>query len=130
MITYNRVNNNSVKNELIKGANTNKGTYSHNKNINFNEILHKTVNKNAELKFSKHASERLDQRNIKLTMEELEKLNNALDNASQKGIKETLIIMEKKAFIANVKNKVIITAAVEEQLCENIFTNIDGAIII
>lgn len=38
--------------------------------------------------------------------------------------------MDDKAFIASVKNKTIITAASGEQLKENIFTNIDGAVIL
>ena len=60
----------------------------------------------------------------------MNKINNAIETASKKGIKETLILMDNKAFIANVKNKIIITAAIEDQLRDNAFTNIDGAIII
>lgn len=128
VITYNQINNNSIGKTIDRTQN-NKINIQ-NRNVNFNEILQKTVGKNNELKFSKHASERLDQRSIKLTESQLEKINNALETASKKGVKETLILMENKAFIANAKEKVIITAAVEEQLKENVFTNIDGAIII
>lgn len=130
MVTYNKINSNLIRNNPIKGAQNNKVPYSPNKNANFNEILQKTVNQKGELKFSKHATERLDQRNIKLTSQDLEKLNAAIETASKKGIKETLILMENKAFIANVKNRIIITAAIEEQLRDSAFTNIDGAIIV
>lgn len=130
MITYNKINNGSLNTDKLKGNSVSNVNINTNRNANFNEILQKTVNQNKHLKFSKHATERLDQRNIKLTNLELEKINNALETASKKGVKETLILMENKAFIANVKNKVIITAAIDEQLTENVFTNIDGAIII
>jgi len=130
MITYNKINSTAINQDTIKGPKINKVNTAINRNLNFNEILQKSVNKNIELKFSKHASERLEQRNIKLSTDELNKINNAIETASKKGIKETLILMDNKAFIANVKNKIIITAAIEDQLRDNAFTNIDGAIII
>ncbi|MCC5909800.1 MAG: flagellar protein [Clostridiaceae bacterium] len=105
-----------IKNSSVKG--------------NFNQILQQQLEKNSTLKFSKHATQRLEDRNINLTSEEIKKLNNALLTAEKKGVKETLILMENRAFIANVKNKTVITAAVEEQLKDNVFTNIDGAVII
>lgn len=83
-----------------------------------------------ELKFSKHALERLKSRNIELSSSDIEEINKAVDKAGEKGVKEALILMDNKAFIASVKNKTIITAAVEEQLKESVFTKIDGAVII
>lgn len=94
----------------------------------FQDVLSK-VNQQ-ELKFSKHALERLKSRNIELSSSDIEEINKAVDKASEKGVKEALILMDNKAFIASVKNKTIITAAVEEQLKENVFTKIDGAVII
>jgi flagellar operon protein len=95
----------------------------------FYEVLD-AINRQQELKFSKHAIQRLESRNIHLNHNEITRINNALGKASQKGIKETLILMDNKAFVASVKNKTIITAAVDEQLKDNVFTNIDGAVII
>lgn len=94
----------------------------------FQDVLSKVNQK--ELKFSKHAIERLKSRNIELTSNDIEKINKAVDKASEKGVKEALILMDNKAFIASIKNKTIITAAVEDQLKENVFTKIDGAVII
>jgi flagellar operon protein len=74
--------------------------------------------------------ERLQTRNIRLSKEDLSKINEAVNKAAEKGVKETLIIMGNSAFIANVKNRMIITAASEENLKNNVFTNIDGAVII
>jgi flagellar operon protein len=106
-----------------EGKNINKGT-------SFDAVFQQELTRQSEVKFSKHAMERLRTRNIELTKEDLGKINEAVNKAAEKGVKETLIIMGSSAFIANVKNKMIITAATEENLKNNVFTNIDGAVII
>ncbi len=97
-------------------------------NISFEEVLSK-VQHNKEISFSKHAAQRLKHRNITLSHEQLAKLNTAIDKADKKGVKEALILMDKNAFIAHIKNRTIITATSKEQLTDNVFTNIDGAVI-
>jgi flagellar operon protein len=96
----------------------------------FQDVLSKVKKDSDSVKFSKHAENRLSQRNITLTEQEIKKIGSAIDKADQKGIKDALIIMDNKAFVANIKNKTIITAATNEQLKENVFTNIDGAVIV
>ncbi len=96
----------------------------------FSEVLQQTINAQQDIKFSKHAVQRLESRNIQLNQTEISRIKDALNKAKEKGIKETLILMDNKAFVASVPNKTIITAALEEQLKENVFTNIDGAVII
>lgn len=95
----------------------------------FAQVLDTIIN-NQDIKFSKHALQRLEARNIHLDHQEINRINDGLRKASQKGIKETLILMDNKAFVASVNNKTIITAALDEQLKENVFTNIDGAVIV
>ncbi len=99
-------------------------------NPTFQSLLQKEIDKNQNLKFSKHALERLEERKIQLTNHEVNKLSDAINKAAEKGIRETLIVMDNKAFIASVPNRTVITAATDKQLKENIFTNIDGAIFI
>ena len=96
----------------------------------FDAVFQEELSKQSEVKFSKHAMERLQTRNIKLSSDDLNKINDAVNKAAEKGVKETLIIMGNSAFIANVRNKTIITAATEDNLKNNVFTNIDGAVII
>lgn len=96
----------------------------------FGKIYQEQLQQRSEVVFSKHATDRLMQRNITLSPQEMTRINQGIDRAAQKGIKETLIMMDNRAFIASVKNKTVITAAVEEQLKENVFTNIDGAVIV
>lgn len=99
-------------------------------NINFENILNEKIQQQGSIKFSKHAQERLISRNVKLSQNDIDNIDKAVEKAAKKGVKDTLIILGNTAFIANVKSKTIITAATEETLRDNIFTNIDGAIII
>ncbi len=95
----------------------------------FSEILQHTqaVSEAGELKFSKHANERLASRNIDLTDEQLERLENGAKKASEKGINESLVMVDDLAFIVNVKNNTVITAVKDGD--DRVFTNIDGAVI-
>lgn len=81
-----------------------------------------------ELKFSKHASERLVSRNIDLSESQKERLNHAVKAAEAKGIKESLVMMDNLAFIVNVKNNTVVTAVTGGE--EKIFSNIDGAVVV
>lgn len=82
------------------------------------------------VKFSKHADMRLKQREITLTDEQLSRLNVGTQKAGLKGIKESLVIMDDLAFIVNTQNNTVVTAMDKNNNEENIFTNIDGAVII
>lgn len=83
--------------------------------------------KSCELKFSKHANERLASRNIDLTKDQLEKLEEGTIKAKSKGINESLVVVDGLSFIVSCKNNTVITAVNDDT--EHIFTNIDGAVI-
>lgn len=83
----------------------------------------------AELKFSKHAMNRLEERNIALTDNQLERLSDGTKKAGEKGINESLVLVDSLAFIVNVNNNTVITAMDQTQASDNVFTNIDGAVI-
>ncbi len=84
---------------------------------------------NAGVKFSRHAQSRLSDRSIDLSTEQMERLNQGTAKASEKGIKDSLVLIDNLAFIVNVPNNTVITAVDQEQADSNIFTNIDGAVI-
>ena len=96
--------------------------------LSFEEILQKTQKK-GEVHFSKHAANRLSDRNIELTEEQLERLKDGTKKAGDKGIKESLVLIDELAFIVDTKSNTVITAFVQGETKENIFTNIDGAVI-
>ena len=112
---------NSPKPRIDKGVKVNK---------DFNQILESIKSKDEEIKFSKHASERLNSRDMDLNQDEIFRLKTAFNKAERKGVKDALFLMDDKAFIASIKNKTIITTVSKEQLRDNVFTNIDGAVII
>ena len=94
--------------------------------MSFEEVLN-LKKSTSELKFSKHADARLNERHINLTTEQLQRLNDGARKALEKGIGESLMIM---AFIVNIKNSTVVTAIDSKASEENIFTNIDGAVIV
>lgn len=94
----------------------------------FEEILESKVNENRGLKFSKHAEMRLQLRNIKLTDEQKEKISKTVQKAEEKGVKDSLVLIDDIAFVVNVRNRTVITAVNSNELKENVFTNIDGAV--
>ena len=73
---------------------------------------------------------RMNTRNIRLTDDQKEILDNAVEKAKQKGVRESLILMKDMAFVVSIKNKTVITAMDEASIKGNVFTNIDGAVII
>ncbi|NLW22285.1 MAG: flagellar protein [Tissierellia bacterium] len=96
----------------------------------FEAVLEQIQNKDYEIKFSKHAVNRMGKRDIELDGDELNRLKTAFHKAEEKGVKDALILIGDKAFIASIKNKTVITTVSKEQLKESVFTNIDGAVII
>lgn len=96
--------------------------------LSFEEILQKQ--QTGEIKFSKHAANRLNDRNIELTSEQLERLSDGTRKAGEKGIRESLVLVDELAFIVNTGSNTVITAMDQAVTKENIFTNIDGAVII
>lgn len=98
------------------------------KQESFDKIFQEALNKG--LKFSGHAINRLQTRNIEFTPEDIEKLNNAVNKAKEKGVNESLILLGDTALIVSIKNNTVITALNGESMKENVFTNIDSAIIV
>jgi flagellar operon protein len=92
----------------------------------FEAIFDREIQK---IQFSKHAQERLQTRNISLSDDELRRLEGAVDKAGSKGGRDSLVLMDDKAFIVNVPNRVVVTALDGNALKENVFTNIDSAVV-
>lgn len=100
--------------------------------LSFEEIFRqkKAVTAESELRFSKHAMTRLTDRNIHLSAEQSERLETGVQKAKEKGIQESLVIVDSLAFIVNVPNNTVVTAMEKSESGDNIYTNIDGAVII
>ena len=119
----NKINNQFTSIEQItdRYLGTGKGNSTVNASgLSFEEILKQKqdVSESLELKFSKHASMRLENRKINLSKEQSERLESGVQKASEKGIR------------VNVPNKTVVTAMDRTESDDNIYTNIDGAVII
>ena len=110
-----------------------KGSALTQEGLSFQDILSgkkSNIEENGEVRFSKHAANRLADRNIELTKEQVNRLNLGAAKASAKGIQESLVLVDSLAFIVNVPNQTVITAMNQTETDENVFTKIDGAVII
>lgn len=92
----------------------------------FQDIL---TQEKSRLEFSKHAQKRLDARNISISPADLERLENGVQLAASKGSRDSLILVDNVAYVVSVKNSKIITAVDAENMKNNVFTNIDSAVI-
>ncbi|MCR4903204.1 MAG: flagellar protein [Butyrivibrio sp.] len=99
--------------------------------FSFNQVLEQIQSQNQTegVKFSKHAMGRLNDRNIELTDAQMDRLNKGMIQAGEKGINESLILVDQLAFIVNIPNNTVVTAMDQTGTDSNVFTNIDGAVI-
>ncbi|GLC80450.1 TIGR02530 family flagellar biosynthesis protein [Lacrimispora brassicae] len=96
----------------------------------FGDVLKDRIGSQSELQFSRHAAERVNQRGIEMSEPFLNDLRSAVEKARSKGAKDVVIISEKGAFIVNVPNNTVVTTMSGNEMKENIFTNIDSAILL
>src|ERR1044071_7512194 len=83
-----------------------------------------------QLKVSGHAKTRLESRNIQLGKAEWDRVLEGVNRAAAKGAKESLVMIDDVALVVSVKNRTVITAVDQANLKDNVFTNIDSAIIV
>ncbi|UOQ85580.1 TIGR02530 family flagellar biosynthesis protein [Gracilibacillus salinarum] len=93
--------------------------------VSFKDVL----SQQHSMQISKHARDRMHARNIEVSNEQWTKIESKLQEANQKGVKESLVITDEAAFVVNASNKTVITAMEKAELKSKIFTNINGTII-
>lgn len=114
--------------QLLQKKTTAEAANSPDSKLSFQEVFSSTQESQLSgLKFSKHANDRLATRDINLSDKQMERLENGASKAREKGIRESLVMVDNLAFIVNVKNNTVITAVGETS--DSVFTNIDGAVI-
>lgn len=93
----------------------------------FQQMMEGLRQSNQDVQFSKHANARLDARNIQLDGGQLERLSQGVAKAQGKGIRDGLVLIDNIALVVNITNKVVVTALNQQ---DQVFTNIDGAVIV
>jgi flagellar operon protein len=81
------------------------------------------------LKFSGHALQRIEQRGINLDPTTMSRLQGGVDRATTKGCRNSLVLVDQNAFVVSVPNRTVITAVDRDHMKEQVFTNIDSALI-
>ena len=95
----------------------------------FRDVL-TNVGGSAPLKFSAHALQRLQSRNIAISPDDMRRMNAMADKAAAKGAQQSLFMVHDVAMIVSIKNRTVITAVDSESMKDNVFTNIDSAAVI
>lgn len=95
----------------------------------FLQQLHE-ANAKIELKVSKHANQRLVERNIHITDAEWQLVSEKVTEARSKGVNDSLVLMDQAALIVSAKNATVITAMNRTEAKNQLFTNIDGTIVL
>lgn len=99
----------------------------------FGTLLRQEMEKSAgptvqSVAFSKHAISRAEERGIQVTPDLMDQLTGSVMRAQEKGATNILAMDAEKAFIINVPSAKVITAITQDEMKQNIFTNIDGAV--
>jgi flagellar operon protein len=96
----------------------------------FKTVLERQIKDHSRLKFSQHAQERLAKGQTILSPQDMQRLDQAVEQAARKGARESLILIDDLALIVSVSNRTVVTAVNGAGSKENIFTNIDSAVIL
>jgi flagellar operon protein len=79
--------------------------------------------------FSGHALQRIQRRGIAIDPATMARLGSGVDRAAAKGSRDSLVLVDQTAFVVSVPNRTVITAVDREHMREQVFTNIDSAVI-
>jgi flagellar operon protein len=82
------------------------------------------------LQFSNHAVERMSQRGIVFSPDQMTRIEDGARKAAEKGAKETLILADESALIVDLKKNMIVTVMDKNMMKENVFTKIDSTVVI
>ncbi|SDZ74118.1 flagellar operon protein [Desulfuromusa kysingii] len=94
----------------------------------FDQLLQNKIAQGG-VKFSKHATDRMQSRGINFSSNQMQRLESAVSQVSAKGGRESLVMLDNTALVVSVKNDTVVTVVDKEQLKNNVFTNIDSAVI-
>jgi flagellar operon protein len=92
-------------------------------------FAHALERASAPLQFSRHALARVERRGIDLDAGTLQRLSEGVGRAAGKGARDSLVLVDGTAFVVSVRNHTVITAVDSEHMKDNVFTNIDSAVI-
>ena len=96
----------------------------------FEQTLQQELQKRTELKVSKHAAARIEARSLDISRPMWERIGEKVKEAQRKGVNDSLVLTPKVAMIVSAKNETVVTAMSRDEMKDQIFTNIDGTIVL
>ena len=95
----------------------------------FGDLLAEKLVGPADVRFSGHALQRIESRGIGVDESALVRLRDGLARLAAKGARESLVVIDRTAFVVSVPSRTVITAVDSEHMRDQVFTNIDSAVI-
>lgn len=96
----------------------------------FKTLLNAEIHDKLELKISKHAEKRLQDRGILINDQQWSEISVKIQEAKAKGVNDSLVVLKDAALVVSAKNNTVITALDRDEAKTQIFTNINGTILI
>jgi len=96
--------------------------------VQFGEVLEQQLQTPESIRFSAHAQNRLQSRQISLNPTQMERLKQGVGQAEAKGSKDSLVLLDNLAFVVSVKNKTVVTAIDNAVNAGHVFTQIDSTV--
>lgn len=93
---------------------------------NFKDVLDQVQ----DVKISKHAKQRLQERNIHIDQNQWQMIGEKMNEAKQKGVTDSLVVMDQATLLVSTKNHTVVTAMGRDEATSRVFTNINGTIVI
>ncbi|MBA3876271.1 MAG: hypothetical protein C0498_04930 [Anaerolinea sp.] len=81
------------------------------------------------VQISRHAQQRLEQRNIDLGPEDLSRLRGAVDALARRGAQHSVVLLDRLALVVNIPSATVVTAVEPRVGKESVFTSIDSVVI-
>lgn len=120
---------NTSHTNVALGVNPGAATGMQHATASFDYVLEKQLPEGLGIRFSGHAQQRLNDRNIILTDRDIERIAQSTDDAMAKGSKESLLLMDDMALVVGVPKRTVITVMDAHERQNTIFTHIDSVIV-
>lgn len=81
------------------------------------------------VRFSRHASARMNSRLVEVSEEEIQQLSTAVDRLEERGARESLVLLGNNAYVVGVPSRTVVTVMPRSDAMGTVFTNIDSTFV-
>lgn len=95
----------------------------------FKDLLQMQVKDSTKLTISNHAQKRLQDRGIQIDEQKWMQISSKVQEAKTKGVHDSIVVLNDATLVVSAKNNIVITAMGRDEAKSQIFTNINGTIL-